>query len=355
MLKLVAKVLLMPFSLLYHLVTRLRNHLYDIGYKKSFTFNGPVVICIGNLSVGGTGKTPMVEYLVRLLKEKYQTATLSRGYGRKTQGFRVASSDDNARTLGDEPYQFYTKFASEIMVAVGESRALAIPFMLAERPGLQAILLDDAFQHRSVAPHFTILLTTYQQPFFSDRVLPAGRLRESRVGAKRAHAVIVTKCPNAISEKEMGFYEANIKEYTKVDTPVFFTKLAYATPIAFDKLSELRPGGEAFLFSGIANPDNLKSYVAEKFGLLKFVQFADHHDYTPKDVKRLIESFDALPASEKFLLTTEKDMVKLVSPVLQPLLKGVPIFYLPIAVEFVKDGKAFDGIISDSFEQHLVI
>ena len=190
------RILLFPFSWLYYLITQIRNRLYDRGLKPSVKFELPV-ICVGNLTVGGTGKTPMIEHLIRLLQNRFKVATLSRGYGRATKGIRIAGPSENASTIGDEPFQFYTKFGKRITVAVGEERALAIPTILQECSDTQIILLDDGFQHRKVSPGFSILLTDYHRPFYNDFLLPSGRLRESRWGAERADVIVVTKCPSA--------------------------------------------------------------------------------------------------------------------------------------------------------------
>jgi tetraacyldisaccharide 4'-kinase len=194
----VLRILLLPVAWLYEGITRLRNWLYDKGYKKSTSFPLPV-ISVGNLTVGGTGKTPHVEYLVRLLKDQRQLVTLSRGYGRQTKGFLIADEQANAATIGDEPMQFYQKFGHQIKVAVGEKRVPAIEQILRLYPKTEIILLDDAFQHRAVRPCFSILLSDYHRPFYTDFVLPAGRLRESRKGAGRADAVIFSKCPQNLS------------------------------------------------------------------------------------------------------------------------------------------------------------
>ena len=197
--------LFFPVSILYGLAMRFRNHLYDIGKKPQVEFDR-VVISVGNLSMGGTGKTPMVEYLIRLLKADYKLATLSRGYRRKTRGYRMANAEDNAITIGDEPFQYYRKFGNEISVCVGEERVIAIPSAIMENEDIELFLLDDAYQHRKVARDFNILLSDYNQPFYTDYILPTGDLREPRKGAKRADCVIVTKCPDALKRARKNRY-----------------------------------------------------------------------------------------------------------------------------------------------------
>src|SRR5258706_3745257 len=204
--------LLFPFSILYDLVTRIRNRLYDIGHKKSFRFE-TTVVGVGNLNVGGSGKTPMIEYLVKLLLPQHKVATLSRGYGRKTSGLRFATKSDTADTLGDEPFQFFRKFDHEVLVTVGEDRAYAIPNILLHRPLTDIILMDDAFQHRAVDPQLSILLTDYRQPFYSDWVLPAGNLREARAGAHRSDVVVITKCPGDTPPETCIAIEKSVQRY----------------------------------------------------------------------------------------------------------------------------------------------
>ncbi|MGB3778502.1 MAG: tetraacyldisaccharide 4'-kinase, partial [Tunicatimonas sp.] len=193
-------ILLFPLSLIYRAATTFRNHLYDIQSRKTIAFT-PFIISVGNLSVGGTGKTPMVVYLAQRLKDDYPLAILSRGYGRQTRSVRIANAQDTARTLGDEPYLFYRRFGKQSTVAVGEERVAAVPEILFHTPDTQVILLDDAYQHRAIGRDFNILLTNHARPFYADQVLPAGRLRESRRGAQRADAVVVTKCPNHLPEE----------------------------------------------------------------------------------------------------------------------------------------------------------
>lgn len=329
-------ILLFPLTVLYDAVTRFRNHLYDSGYKHSFSFDTNV-IAVGNLSVGGTGKSPLVEYIIRLL-EKRKLVTLSRGYGRKTKGFRLATKDDSPNTIGDEPYQFFNKF-KHISVAVGEERAIAIPFILAELPETEVILLDDAYQHRSVKPDLNILLTDHNKPFFKDYVLPSGRLRESRKGAERADIVVVTKCPAGV---DYSVVEKEIRAYNK-SAPIAFTNTKYLEP-------QMLSGSEqfcdnVFLFSGIANPKPLQEYLSTKYNLVGTRYYKDHHHYTVNDLKALQKEFNTIKLDKKCLLTTEKDMVKLL-----PLLKkvdfnNIPLFYLPIEMNFIKGGEKFNEMV----------
>jgi tetraacyldisaccharide 4'-kinase len=331
-------VLLFPFAVLYDAVTSVRNRLYDLSLRPSASFEIPVV-SVGNLSVGGTGKTPMVEHLIRLLSNSHHVATLSRGYKRSTKGFRIADSQDSAGTLGDEPFQFYSKFREKITVTVGEERALAISNILQEFPKTNVILLDDAFQHRRVKPNFQILLTVYGNLFFNDWLLPAGRLRESRTGARRADVVVVTKCPETLQEEEMMAIERRIHRYTS--TPVFFTTIHYGAPvpltsksIALDKI--------IILVTGLANADHLKNYIAQNNTVLHHFEFEDHHHYTDAELKRIV----ALAKEKKAqVVTTEKDATKLRSAQSAQYLSDISWFYIPIEIGFVKSGRDFDEMV----------
>lgn len=323
--------LLLPFSFLYGIITDIRNFLYNSGFWKEFTFNIPV-INVGNLTVGGTGKTPHVEYLIRLLKDQYVLTTLSRGYGRKTQGFIMADSTDNAQTIGDEPYQFYQKFSNQIGVAVGESRAEAIIKILNQKPNNEIIILDDAFQHRSVKPSLNLLLMDYSRPIHKDYTFPAGRLREKRHGAKRADAVIITKCPVDLPAKKHSDIEKNLQPYLTPDTPVFFTKIVYGKPQNCRSENGNKSFKRVILVSGIANPQSFEAYATTQFDVVAHVVFNDHHEYIEKDLWSIKnKNYD----DETVILMTEKDMVKFIPFLNHALLNKIELYYLPIAVEFL--------------------
>ncbi|MTI30673.1 tetraacyldisaccharide 4'-kinase [Xanthovirga aplysinae] len=342
-----------PFSLIYQLITSIRNYLFDTGYSKSFEFETNV-ICVGNLSVGGTGKTPMVEYLVRLLKDQYQLATLSRGYGRKTKGFRLATEDESAMTIGDEPFQYFLKYGHQINVAVGEERAIAIPEILFRKADNELIILDDAFQHRTVKAGLNVLLTDFSRPFFDDHVLPWGRLRESRKGARRADVVVVTKCPQEFSQSERDYYSQSVKNYTRKNIPVFFTSLRYLKPILMRDSLGSDFSKNVVLFSGIANHQPLEEYVRKNFNMKKHIKFRDHYVYSSKDLKRIEAIFQEIQEKDKCLLTTEKDMVKLLTNELRPYVQRLPIFYLPIESYFLQNGSVFDQLILKSIKKYSV-
>ena len=341
----ILRVLLFPFAILYNLVTGLRNRLYDQGSKPSTKFDLPV-IGIGNLTAGGTGKTPLTEYLIRLLARNYLVATLSRGYGRSTKGFRMAQPTDSASTLGDEPFQFFLKFGDRVKVAVGEERALAIPNILNLHPNTEVILLDDAFQHRRVIPSLNILLTDYHRPFYEDFLLPAGRLRESRAGAGRADIVIVTKCPAEITDEEMIDMEKSIREFA--ERPVFFTQIRYGNPTPLGR-TELKIGDQIVLLSGISNSQPLEHYVSQNYKLKKHFNYSDHHSYTVADIERLSRFMKNHPSAS--ILTTEKDKVKLAAAEFESKIQGLSIFYLPIEVEFIKNGQDFDEMVLNSIRR----
>lgn len=342
----ILKWLLFPFSLLYGFITSIRNYLFDIGYKKSFEFEANV-IGIGNLTVGGTGKSPMVEYLIRLLENKYKIATLSRGYGRKTKGFRIASKDDNANTIGDEPYQFFEKY-SGITVTVGEERAVAIPHILAE-VAPDVIVMDDSYQHRYVKPSLNILLCDYTRPFYEDVIMPSGRLRESRNGANRADAIIVTKCPIEISTEKREDVENRIRKYS--EAPIFFTTIKYLPPKSIEG-EELLVEGDVLLFTGLANPKPFTEYVSSKFNLVDDIYFPDHHPYTMKDINSIEARFNQMSSDVKCIITTEKDMVKLLNDELKGSIKHWPLYYVPIETEFIENGNIFDSMILNSIKTY---
>ncbi|AYB34165.1 tetraacyldisaccharide 4'-kinase [Chryseolinea soli] len=333
------RILLYPMAMAYNFITGLRNRLYDRGLKPSVTFELPV-INVGNLTVGGTGKTPLIEYLIRLLAPNRKVATLSRGYGRTTTGFRIAGPSDNAATLGDEPTQFYQKYGDRVTVAVGEERALAIPNILQDHPDTEIILLDDAYQHRKVRPSLNILLSDYSRPFYEDLLLPAGRLRESRHGATRADVVVVTKCPPEISDDEMMDIDQQVRRY--VEKPVFFTHVRYGSPMPVTTRAQ-KLGDDVVLVTGIANAKPLVHYLKQTFNLVKHFDFTDHHTYRASDLEDFAGALKAHPQAS--FLTTEKDKVKLVSPAFREAIEKIPLFYLPIEVEFIKNGQDFDEIV----------
>ena len=329
------KWLLLPLSGLYGLVTDFRNWLFNNQLLKEIR-PSVYTVGIGNLTVGGTGKTPMVEFLIKWYQltdseRGKETATLSRGYGRRTTGFRIATDSDTAATIGDEPLQLYRKFSSRIRVCVGERRVDAIEALLQRHPDTKRMLLDDAFQHRAVQPHLNILLMDYNRPFYDDYPFPAGRLRERRKGARRADGIIVTKCPTNLWVMEQERIMSRIRPYARPETPIFFAGLQYSQPVSFADHRANTSLHNVVLVSGLANADPLEQYVRQAFQLSHHYRFADHYKYTRADLDAMLT---ALPIDTS-LLTTEKDWVKL-DALLTPAERQIlPLFYLPIAVQFL--------------------
>lgn len=329
--------ILYPFSFLYDGVTRLRNRMFDLGMKKGINFDVPTIV-VGNLALGGTGKTPMVEFLIRNFKDEYRIASLSRGYGRKTTGFLMANDVLDAGDMGDEPYQIYQKFGKEVTVAVGEERILAIPQILADKPETNLILLDDAFQHRYVRGDVNILLTTYQKPFFEDKILPIGTLREHPQGAKRADVIVVTKCPENLDLALKEQYRNKIRPFSTPGSLILFAGLKYGEPYGVFNPTD-KPTPDVILLSGIANDQVLQEEVRQKYNLLSVLRFPDHHKYTDKDLTQLLELYRKHKSRQPVVLTTEKDAVKLKDDKFLKYLKEIPIFALPVEVDFNQSEK----------------
>tara|TARA_B110000967_G_scaffold105304_1_gene108016 strand:+ start:11580 stop:12518 length:939 start_codon:yes stop_codon:yes gene_type:complete len=276
-------IVLAPLSAIYWLIASVRNWCYDIGILESTSFDIPI-ISVGNLTVGGSGKTPMVEYLIRNLQDEYTVATLSRGYGRKTKGFRWVEINHSFKETGDEPLQIKTKF-EHIAVAVSEDRVAGVKRILAERPEINLILLDDAFQHRAIKPSVQLLLSTYSKPFYKDWLMPSGRLRESRAGAKRADAIIFTKCPDSF------------RQLNWADKVIFHSKISYQKP-------EIE--GPVYGFSGLANNTPFEKHLANSYDLIGFKDFSDHHSFTQSELGNLFKV-----AKGATVVCTEKDWIKI--------------------------------------------
>ena len=326
--------ILFPIAIIYWLVTFVRNWLYDVGFFKSKSYKLPI-IAIGNLSAGGTGKTPHTEYLIRLLKDNYKVAVLSRGYKRSTKGFVLANEVISASELGDESYQIHTKFP-DVFVAVCEDRQTGIENLVATiNPDI--ILLDDAFQHRKVKAGFYILLTAYDDLFSEDFILPFGDLRESAMGKKRANLVVVTKCPAALSEQAQQV----VKQKLNVNVPVFFTSIDYDTEVfSAEKAINVSDiiSKEKIIVAGIAKPKYFIDYLNS--GKDKVMIYPDHHNFTEQEISGL----DAL-AQDKIVVTTEKDFVRLNGKI-----KSDTLYYLPIKVKFLNSESEFQTLISKTIK-----
>lgn len=340
--QIVLKILLAPLSLLYAMVIGARNVLYESGLLKSSTFNLPV-IGVGNLSMGGSGKTPHVEYLINLLKPYINVGVLSRGYLRKTRGYMEVTKENTVDHTGDEPLQFKLKYP-DVVVAVSERRAIGIPAMLADHPELQAIILDDAFQHRAVSPGLNILLTDYKFPFTKDHLLPSGRLREGRSAASRADVIIVSKCPAEITLAERQEWKSKLQKDN--DTKVYFSTYVYGTPYYMYNTTqklELDEDTDVVLLSGIAKPIYLEEYVREKAGFVNVHSYEDHHNFKPHEVSLVHRALQELQSSKKVVITTEKDSTRLDKHRDFLLEHKIPIYILPIRVKFLdEEGESFD-------------
>ena len=315
--------LLFPFSLIYHGVTAVRNKLYEADLLKSESYSLPV-IAVGNLNMGGTGKSPMIEYLLRVLGKNNRVATLSRGYKRESEGFQLVEISDPVSKAGDEPLQFKNKYP-ETIVAVDADRREGIKELMKFSP--EVILLDDAFQHRKVEAGFYILLTTYGDLYVDDLILPAGNLRESSSGAQRANIIVVTKCPQDLNLSDLKKIRKKLKPASKQS--VFFSTIKYSEKIISSEermnIDELR-SSEFVLVTGIANPEPLLDFLRSKNIQLKHYKFPDHHNFSEKEIEQL--------QGESRILTTEKDYMRL-----KDRLSPGKLYYLPIEVEFLDGGK----------------
>ena len=336
------KTILFPISLVYGFILKIRHWLYDKNILKSSSFNFPV-ICIGNLATGGTGKTPMTEYLVEMLKGHYKVATLSRGYKRKTSGFAIANENTTAIEIGDEPMQFHEKY-KDITVAVGEERLVAIPQLLHDRPETEVILLDDAFQHRQVNAGLNILLTDCQNLFSKDLLLPAGNLRDIRSTAKRAQILIVTKCKSGLSKEEK---QEIINDLSPDETQtVYFSETIYGMPyhLFSNAQGSLNASTTALLVTGIAKTMYLESFFIKQVPNFELLRFADHHIFDLDDLANICKKFENLPGNDKVIFTTEKDGVRLKK--FEKELGHYPIFVLPIKHHFLfYEGQKFEDQI----------
>lgn len=334
--------LLFPFAILYNLVTTIRNWCFDLGILKSTSFDIPV-IAVGNLSVGGTGKTPQIEYLIRLLKNNYTIAVLSRGYKRKTNGFITIDSTHSAEDVGDEPLQFFKKFSNKITVAVDTNRTNGIEQFLQSKKPPQIVLLDDAYQHRKVKASFYILLTKYDDLYIDDLLLPTGNLRESKQGAKRANCIIVTKCPTNLSFESQEKISRKLRPAK--NQQVFFTSIEYDSELKGDKkisVKELK-NKEIVLVTGIANPTPLLNYLTKENVRFTHLQFPDHHNFSTKDIIKINRIFSTIPSEEKIILTTEKDYVRLAD-------KLSNTYYITIRTRFLTNEKNFISLINNSLK-----
>ncbi len=336
------RILLLPFSLIVGLIFWIRNLLYEKKILKSSSFGLPL-ICVGNLSVGGTGKSPMVEYIVLHLKNHFKVATLSRGYKRKTKGYALANTNTNALDIGDEPMLFHRKFP-EVPVAVGEERLVAIPQLLHDNPEIEAIILDDAFQHRAVNAGLNILLTDHDNLFTKDFFLPTGDLRDLKSNYKRAHVIVVTKCNPGITLEERKEIINEIKPlpYQKI----FFSSIVYGLPyhITQNQIKFIDEKTEVLLVTGIANPKPLKKYLETHVHTYNMMSYSDHHIFTIAELDDIKSRFLNMQSEKKIILTTEKDAMRLMK--FENELKHLPFYVIPIEHKILFDeANKFNDIV----------
>ena len=338
------RLLLAPLSWLYALALLVRHRLYDWGILKSRSFSVPT-ICVGNLALGGTGKTPHTEYLIKLLKDKGKVAVLSRGYGRKTKGYIHADENTTYEQIGDEPLQYHLKF-NDITVAVDEDRCDGVEKLMTLETSPEVILLDDAFQHRKIRPGFNILLTEYYNIYKKDMLVPAGKLRDVKCAADRADVIIVTKSPKVLLpyDKRDVINLINAKPYQKI----FFTNIDFLglKPVnALAKSMTLENMKSIYLFCGIANPYPLEDYLKRKYNTLITNYFSDHHCYSNDDIDNILSGYNSVIGKSKIIVTTEKDYMRLTNSSYLEKFENVPLFTVPIEVNF-NDSKEEESFIN---------
>ncbi|RYU96301.1 tetraacyldisaccharide 4'-kinase [Emticicia agri] len=343
---LILQILLLPLTFLLTCVVYTRNWLYDNGILTS-TRPDVFTINVGNLNLGGTGKTPHVEYLVNLLASQYKTTILSRGYKRQTKGFVWADDTATAQTIGDEPMQYYLKFKDKIKVVVCEDRIAGVNKIQATFPDNELIILDDAFQHRRIAPHLNILLCDYNRPFYADYLAPVGKLRDIRRSANRAHAVIVSKCPTDISAKAKEEIKAGISRYTLADTPVCFSQIHYKAISSYAENKVFNVENLAVVVTAIARPEVFQEYLKKKgYSIGKVIDYPDHFAFSRNEIEQMLNRQNPLQQ----IITTEKDMVKI-----KPLLYVQELerfFYVPIEV-MIDDKADFDSFILSAISKNI--
>lgn len=332
------RLILFPFCLLYSLIILIRNKFFDWGVLPSVSFDLPV-ISVGNLSTGGTGKTPHAELIIRLLQPKYKIALVSRGYKRKTSGLVVASPGCTASQIGDEPLQFYKKFPG-LLVVVHEKRRKAIEYIRENYKEINLVIMDDGYQHRYVKPGLNLLLTEYYKPFFNNFILPCGNLREAKSASKRAHALIVTKTPKVFSPLDKRFFLRKLNRYQL--TNIFFSFIRYGDWKPLDKSTP--PKGEEsyrtiFLFTGIANTSAFEEYLRGHSDELIIIKHSDHYQFKEADLFNLKKRFRDTFSGSKAVVVTEKDAMRLQEERLSKIIKHIPVYYVPIEVDLHEDDR----------------
>ena len=352
------KFLLLPVSWLYGLVMSIRNFCYDKKIFKSTSF--PLaIINVGNLTVGGTGKTPHIEYLIRLLKDSFRVATLSRGYGRETKGYMLVSNPSSTSMVGDEPMQYHSKFP-EITVSVGEDRVAAIENLMKLVPKPEVILMDDAYQHRAVKPGLNILLLEHDSLMKKNHMLPSGTLREWKSGMKRADVIIVSKCPEILVPIERKRLAEHIELLPHQQ--LFFSFFKYGEIVRLNSRTNNVFIGSNYYFekrftillvTGIANPSGLAEFLKRKTDKLETMTFKDHHEFNADDLRSITETFNNIANANKIIVTTEKDAMRLRNPELGEAIRALPIFYIPVEVMFHHhDKELFDNLVINYARQN---
>ena len=339
------RILLLPISFLYHIVLTIRHKLYDWHILKATRFEKSV-ICVGNLNLGGTGKTPHTEYLIRLLENNYHVATLSRGYGRKTKGFQLADETSTYEDLGDEPLQYFKKFP-DIQVAVDEDRVDGMRKLICSPNRAEVVLLDDAFQHRSIKAGLNILLTEYGHLYCDDFLFPAGTLRDVRSAAKRADLIVVSKAPKDLDESERQRIVGKLKP--SEGQKVFFSYLEYQALEPLNEKAKFIASERAdsvLAFCGIAHPETFVEELKKHHKTIDFLRFADHHAYTENDMASIFKRFEALDSEKKIIVTTEKDAARLTNSPYLCQFEDVPLYVLPVGVRFHEEEKFNEEILS---------
>jgi tetraacyldisaccharide 4'-kinase len=350
----IIKIILFPVACIFGFITGIRNLLFDWHLLPSTSYDIPV-ISVGNLSAGGTGKTPHTEYLVRLLRDKYKLAILSRGYKRETKGFLMAGPGVQEKDIGDEPMQYYKKF-SDVTIAVDNHRRRGIARILKEKPETQIILLDDAFQHRYVKPGKSILLTDYHHLYTDDYLMPTGKLRERIKGAKRADAIIVTKTPRIFSPitRRQLVKTLNPSKHQRI----YYSYVSYETPVPLNLCKALRPAAPKYnyiiMVAGVANSYPFQEYLRGLCNELIIIDFNDHHQYQPRDFEKIKREYESIISKDKVIFTTEKDAARIDKPEFTQYLENLPVYFVPIIVRFHDcDEGRFDKMMLDYVQKNI--
>jgi len=350
----IVKIILFPIACLYGLIIGLRNKLFDWRILSSRRFDIPI-ISVGNLSAGGTGKTPHTEYLAGLLKSNYKVAILSRGYRRKTKGFILATKEHTQIDIGDEPMQYLKKF-TDVGLAVDSNRRRGIKKLLDERPETEIILLDDAFQHRHVKPGKSILLTDYHHLYVNDYLLPTGMLRERAKGARRADMIVITKTPKVFSPitRRRLVKQINPRKHQRM----FFSYVSYNDPVPLKLCQNQKPAAAKYSYiimvAGVANSYPLQEYLRELCNELIVIDFKDHHQYTTNDLKKIVGEYQSIISKDKVIFTTEKDATRLDNQKFSSFLDMLPVYYVPVRIKFHDcDEVRFDKLILEYVQKNI--